>query len=180
MEKRNQLLKFSILILTFRNCLEKSEVSEKSIRKALNDEDDPLNSLDAEEDVVASLKVDIEIMKEKFHENYGMTTEELKDIDLETSVASASSDAEIIAEVPGHVDINNEKESSDEEQPTHCISKPSLKNAMNAITVLEDYSWFSNFGADLMNVLRNVHLAFDLDYLSNEKQSIFKDFFQTL
>ena len=108
-EKRNQLLKFSILILTFRNCLEKSEISEKSIRKALNDEGDPLDSLDAEEDVMASLRVDIEMMKEKFHENYSMTTEELVDIDLENSVASESSDAEIIAEIPRHVDINNER-----------------------------------------------------------------------
>ena len=121
LEKRNQLLKFSILILTFRNCLEKSEISEKSIRKALNDEGDPLDSLDAEEDVMASLRVDIEMMKEKFHENYGMTTEELGDIDLENSVASESSDAEIIAEIPRHVDINNEKERIDEEQPNHCI-----------------------------------------------------------
>ena len=129
---------------------------------------------------MTSLKVDIEIMNKKFHEKYGMTTEELKYIDLETSVTSASSDAEIIVEVPRNVDINYEKESSDEEQPTHCISKPSFKNAMNAITVLEDYSWFSNFGADLMNVPRNVHLAFDLDYLSNKKQSIIKDFFQAL
>ena len=121
LEKRNQLLKFLILILTFRNCLEKSEISEKSIRKALNDEGDPLDSLDAEEDVMASLKVDIEMMKEKFHENYGMTTEELVDIYLETSVASSSSDAEITAEIPRHADINNEKELNDEEQPNHCI-----------------------------------------------------------
>ena len=101
--------------------MEKSEISEKSIRKALNDEGDPLDSLDAEEDVMASLKVDIEMMKEKFHENYGMTTEELVDIYLETSVASSSSDAEITAEIPRHVDINNEKELNDEEQPNHCI-----------------------------------------------------------
>ena len=101
--------------------MEKSEISEKSIRKALNDEGDPLDSLDAEEDVMASLKVDIEMMKEKFHENYGMTTEELVDIDLENSVASSSSDAENIAEIPRHVDINNEKEPIDEEQPSHCI-----------------------------------------------------------
>ena len=87
-----------------------------------------MDSFDAEEDVMTSLKVDIEIMNKKFHEKYGMTTEELKNIDLETSVASGSSDAEIIVEVPGHVDVNYEKESSDEEQPTHCISKPSLKN----------------------------------------------------
>ena len=121
LEKRNQLLKFLILILTFKNCLEKSEISEKSIRKALNDEGDPLDSLDAEEDVMASLKVDIEMMKEKFHENYGMTTEELVDIYLETSVASSSSDAEITAEIPRHADINNEKELNDEEQPNHCF-----------------------------------------------------------
>ena len=33
--------------------------------------------------------------KEKFHENYGMATEELVDIDFEISVTSTSSDLDI-------------------------------------------------------------------------------------
>ena len=51
---------------------------------------------------------------------------------------------------------------------------------MNAITVLEDYSLFSNFGADLMKALKDVNRAFDLDGLSSKKQSTIKGFFQTL
>ena len=94
-----------------------------------------------------SLKDDLEMTKEECHENYGMTAEELVDIDFEISVTSTSSDPDIIAEVSGHVDIDDE-ESDDEEQPTDCTSKPPFKDAMNAFTVLEDYSLFSNFGAD--------------------------------
>ena len=51
---------------------------------------------------------------------------------------------------------------------------------MNATTVLEDCSLFSNFGADLMQALKGVNRAFDLDCLSYKKQSTIKDFFQTL
>ena len=47
---------------------------------------------------------------------------------------------------------------------------------MNAIIVLEDYSLFSNFGAYLMKALKDVNRAFDLDCLSNKKQSTIKIF----
>ena len=42
---------------------------------------------------------------------------------------------------------------------------------MNAITFLEDYSLFSSIGVDLMNALKDVNHVFDLDCLSNMKQS---------
>ena len=133
--------------------------------------------MDVEEDVIKSLKDDLKMMKEKFHENYGMTAEELVDIDFEISVTSTSSDVDIIAEVSGHVDINDEEVSDNEEQPTNCISKLAFKDVMNAIDVREDYSLFSNFGADLMKAFKDVHCAFDLDCVSNKKQSIIKEFF---
>ena len=44
------------------------------MEKTLNYEDDPFASLDVEGDVMGSLKDDHE-MKERFHENYGMTAE---------------------------------------------------------------------------------------------------------
>ena len=50
---------------------------------------------------------------------------------------------------------------------------------MNAITVLEEDSLFSNFGADFMKALNDVNHAFDLDCLSSKKQSTIKYFFQT-
>ena len=77
------------------------------MEKAINDEDDPFASLDVEEDVMRSLKNDLEMMKEKYHDNYDMTTEELVDIDFEISATSTSSDAEIIAEVSGHDGIDD-------------------------------------------------------------------------
>ena len=101
--------------------------------------------------------------KEKYHENYGMTAEELIDIDFEISVTNTSSNADIIAEVSGHVDIDDEEESNDKGQPTDCILKPAFKDVMNAITVLEDYSLFSNFGTNLMKALKDENCAFDLD-----------------
>ena len=116
-----------------------------------------------------SLKNDLEMMKENIHEDFGMTVEELVDNDFEISAFSISPDSDIIAEVSGHLDIDNEEESNDEEQPTECISKPAIKDVMNAITVLKDYHFFSNFGADFMKILKDVNHAFDLDCLSIKK-----------
>ena len=149
------------------------------MEKALNNEDNPFASLDVEEDLVESLKDDLEMMKEKFHENYGMSAEKLVDIDFEISVTSTSSDADIIAEVSGHVDIDDEEESDEKEQPIDCISKPAFKDVMNTITVLEDYSLFSNFEADLMKALKGINRAFDLNCLSKKKKSV-QDIFQPL
>ena len=100
LEKGNQLPRFSILTAMsmftkvwdsipdrpFTNCFKKSVISEKSMEKALNDEDDRFASLNVEDDVIESLKDDLEMMKETLHENYGMTAEELVDIDFEISV----------------------------------------------------------------------------------------------
>ena len=71
---------------TFTNCFKKSGISEKSMEKDLNDMDDPFASLDVEKNVMESLKDDLEAMKEKLHENYSMTAEELVDIDFEIFV----------------------------------------------------------------------------------------------
>ena len=125
---------------TFTNCFKKSGISEKPMEKALNDDDDPFASLNAENRVMESLKDDLEMTKEKFHENYGMTAE-LVDIDFEISVTITSSDLDIIAEVSGYVDIDDE-ESDDEEQPTDCTSKPAFKDVMNALTVLKTTACF--------------------------------------
>ena len=39
---------------------------------------------------------------------------------------------------------------------------------MNAITVLEEYNLFSNFGADLTKTLKDINRAFDLNCLSDK------------
>ena len=58
------------------------------MEKALDDEGDPFASLDVEKDVMESLKDDLEMINEKFHEKYGMMATELVDLDFEISVTS--------------------------------------------------------------------------------------------
>ena len=191
LEKGSHLPKFSILTAmsmltkawssipngTFTNCLKKSGISEVSMERALNDDDDPFVSLDVEEDVMEDLKNDLEVMKEKFNMNFELTAEELVDIDFEISVTGTVSDVDIIAEVTGRAhDADDEEDSDNEEQPTECLTKPSFNDVMNSITILEDYSLFSNFGDDLMKALKDVNRAIDLDRLSNKKQSNIEDF----
>ena len=163
---------------TFTNCFKKSGISEVSMERALNDDDDPFASLDVEEDVMEDLKNDLEVMKEKFNMNFELTAEELVDIDFEISVTGTVSDSDIIAKVTGRAhDADDEEDSDNEEQPTECLTKPSFNDVMNSITILEDYSLFSNFGDDLMKALKEVNRAIDLDRLSNRKQSNIEDFF---
>ena len=56
---------------TFMNCFKNSRISQKQMEKALNGKDDLFGSLDFEEDVMESLKYDLEVMKEKLHGNFG-------------------------------------------------------------------------------------------------------------
>ena len=192
LEKGSQLPKCSILTAmsmltkawnsipngTFTNCFKKSGISEVSMERVLNDDDDPFASLDVEEDFMEDLKNDIEVMKEKFNMNFELTAEELVDIDFEISVTGTVSDADITAEVTGRGhDADDEEDSDNEEQPTECLTKPSFNDVMNFITILEDYSLFSNFGDDLMKALKEVNGAIDLDTPSNQKQSNIEDFF---
>ena len=61
------------------------------MEKPWNDEVNPFANLNVLEDEMESMKDDLEMMKEKFHEDYGMTSKELVDIDFEISVTSTSS-----------------------------------------------------------------------------------------
>ena len=58
----------SILDKKFTNYFKKSGISEKLMKKALNDEDVLFASLNAEEDVMESLKYNLRKMKKKSHE----------------------------------------------------------------------------------------------------------------
>ena len=111
------------------------------MEKTLNYEDDPFASLDVEEDVMGEFERwswnEGKIPWKLWHGGW-----KLVDIDFEILVTSTSSDADIIAEESGHVDINNEKESDAEEQPTDCISGPAFKYVMNATLVLKSTTCF--------------------------------------
>ena len=48
------------------------------------------------------------MMNKKSLENYGMTSKELLDVDFEISLTSTSSEVDIIAEVSGHFDTEDQ------------------------------------------------------------------------
>ena len=55
---------------TFLNCFKKSGISEESVEKALNDEDDTFTNLDVEEEVIENLQGYFQVIKEKFDVNF--------------------------------------------------------------------------------------------------------------
>ena len=69
------------------------------------------------------------------------------------------------------------EEESDEEELSNYVTKPSFNDAMDAITLLENYSLFIKFGADLMKALEDINRDVDIDSQSNKRQSIITDFF---
>ena len=184
LEKGKQLPKISILTAmtmlnkawgsipdrTFLNCFKKSGISE----------DDPFANLDVEEDVIEDLRGGLQVMKEKFNVNFELTAEELVDIDFEISVTGAISDKDIIAEVSGSVDYKDSSEDDDfdNEEPTELLTKPDFKDAMNAISILEDYSIFTKFGVDLRKALNDASRVLELDHHVNKRQSKIEDFFE--
>ena len=150
------------------------------MEKALNDEDDPLASLDVEEDVMENLKDDFKMIKEKSHEKYDMTAEKLVNTDFEISVTRHYLMRASFQKFLEMLILTMKKNLMITKQPTDCISKPDFKDVINIVTGLPEYNLFSNFAFDLMKALKDVYRGFDLDWLSNEKQSTIKYFFQTL
>ena len=190
LEKGKEMPKFSILTAmfmltkawnsipdqTFINCFKKSGISDETVERAINDEDDPFRGLDIEEDVMENLKDDLDLLMTKFNVDFDITADELVDMDLDVCITNKSSDEDIIAEISGHDAVDAEEE-SDEEEVSDYVTKPSFNDAMDAITLLENYSLFTKFGADLMKALEDINRVVDIDSQSNKRQSIITDFF---
>ena len=95
---------------------------------------------------------------------------ELVDMDLDVCITNKSSDEDIIAEFSTHGAVDGEEE-SDEEEVSDYVTKPSFNDAMDDITLLENYSLFTKFGADLMNALEDINHIVDIDSQSHKRQS---------
>ena len=164
LEKGKEMPKFSILTAmfmltkawnsipdqTFINCFNKSD---ETVERAINDEDDPFRGLDTEEDVMENVKDDLDLLMTKFNVDFDITADELVDMDLDVCITNKSSDEDIIAEISGH----DAEEESDEEEVSDYVTKLSFNDAMDAITLLENYSLFTKFGADLMKALEDIN-----------------------
>ena len=51
---------------TFNNCFKKAGISDEAAARVLNDNIDPLNSLDVDEDFIKTLDSDLDLIKMKF------------------------------------------------------------------------------------------------------------------
>ena len=85
--------------------------------------------------------------------------------------------------VSGSVDYKDSSEDDDfddfdNEGPTELLTKPDFKDAMNAISILEDYSIFTKFGVDLRKALNDASRVLELDHHVNKRQSKIEDFFE--
>ena len=191
LEKRKKMPKFSILTAMtmlnnawnsipdriFLNCFKKSGISVESVEKALNDDDDPFASLDIEEDVIEDLQSDLEIMRGKFNIEVDVNATDLVDIDSEVCVSDALSDADIIDGIMGHDYESENDDDDDNEQPVETLTKPDIKDVMNALSLLEDYSLFSTFGADIRKHVGEASRLVCLDTLARKKQCKIKNYF---
>ncbi|XP_065664689.1 tigger transposable element-derived protein 4-like [Hydra vulgaris] len=130
--------------IELKNVIKKSGISE-AVEKYVNDDNEPFCGLDVYETVMENLRDDLELLKTKFDADFNLTVDELVDIDFDVCIANKSSDEDIIAEVSEHDAIETEEESNDK-----CVgvsdnaTKPSLNEVMHHVTVLENYSLYSN------------------------------------
>ena len=195
LDKGNGLLKFSILTAmtmlnkawnaipdqTFENCFKKSGISDGSVEKALNDSDDPFQSLDVEveENTISAIQSDLQKLSEKFNVNVDITADELVDLDSDVTVSGVLSDTDIINDVTGCVEIEDD-EADNEDVPEEDIrlSKPSYAEVVKAISIVESYSVFTTFGGDLRKALCDVTRIVERAHIANTKQSNIDQFFQ--
>ena len=114
-----------------------------------------------------NLKDDLNLLKTKVNVDYNTTVKELVDLDLDICVTNRSSDKYIIVEMSGYDSVDAEEE-FDKEKVSDDVTKPRFNKAMDAITLLENYSLFSKFGAELMIVLKDINRAVDIDSQSKK------------
>ena len=183
LENGSELPKFSILTAmmmlqkswdsvpnqTFTNCFKKAGISYETVEleKTLNFENTLFGDLEVDKNVIRELELDIKKMKNKFGIDYQMTAEELVDVDSQIPISGTKSDADIIAKVYGDSVDYSDDESDDDELNHLPHAKPSYIDVLNAISTLEDYSVFSNFGNDIMAALNNLNRVVDLERQAN-------------
>ena len=101
------------------------------------------------------------------------------DLDSDVTVSGFLSDADIINDVTGCVEIEDD-EADDEDVPEEYIrsSKPSYAEVVKAILIVESYSVFTTFGDDLRRALCDATRIVERAHIANTKQSNIDQFFQ--
>ena len=197
LEKKEPIPKFSILSAmcmlrkawdavsnqTFTNCFRKSGISQKDAEKVINEEDDPFMGLgdeDVEEDAVQTLNADLSTLKEKFADQIDadISLDNYIDFDIEVTTSHGIlTNAEIIAEVTGTQEDDDLNEQNDDIEDENLITKPGAQEVLKAISVLEDFSLYSNFGEAMIRSLKDLNYNVQKEFLFTKKQTVISDFF---
>ena len=136
---------------TIKNCFRKAEISEKWAEEAINDQDDPLKDLAAEE-----LEETINEFRERLPDEVAedLNAAVLLDIDAELSIREDKpSDPEIFAKVRGEAIQDQEKEDDD----IDVVYAEPLAKVEEATEVLQQFTPFCDEGEDLREVLSKVN-----------------------
>ena len=101
-------------------------------------------------------KDDLLVLKERFADQIDtdITTDDYVDFDIEVTTSHGRlTTADIIAEVTGTQQQNEAGEENNDEENEDTVTKPTNTEVRRAISVLEDFSLFSNFGEAMMKSL---------------------------
>ena len=85
------------------------------------------------------LKDHLDSLMTKFNVDFYITADELVDMDLDVCITNKSSDEDIITEISAHDAVDAEEE-SDEEEVYDYVTKSSFNDAMDPISLLENYN----------------------------------------
>ena len=77
--------------------------------------------------------------------------------------------ADLIAEVTGTQKQNKADEGNDDKENEDTVTKPINKEVRRAISVLEDFNLFSNFGKAMMKSLKDLNQIVEKDVLNAQK-----------
>ena len=102
------------------------------------------------------MQIDLKILKDKSNIEVHLNTNDPIDVDLEVYVYDAVSDANIIEGIMGQ-ENKSEEDDSNNEQKTEILKKSDIKDAMDAISIIEDYSFLSKFVPDMRNQIGDQH-----------------------
>ena len=124
------------------------------------------------------LQKDFVKLGERFNVSVDITADELVDLDSGVFVSGVMSDADIINDVIGCFEIeDDEAEDEDGREENIRLSKPSYSEVVKAIAIVEDYSVFTTFGDDLHNALCDATRIVERARITNSKQSKIDQFF---
>ena len=151
-------------------CLKKSNISQSNQQRAVNDYDDPFESVQEDLEKLPELDNDA-IQPNLWPESFAYLDSEV------VSSASFSNDDDIIAKIiKGENEESEDNEDDEERTPSTCLSSNEVEDALE---MLQDLSMFSTPGDKSPSFVLNIESLLVREQIDNLKQSVITDFFKT-